>query len=57
MRHCFDLDESMKEGQFSGKTDEVRTKPEELDELLVLSGDALDMEDEDVDLPFDLDSS
>ena len=45
------------EGQFSGTTDEVRTEPEGLAELLVLSGDALDMEDEDVDPSFDLGSS
>ena len=47
----------MMEDQFSGTTDEVRTEPEGLAELLVLSGDALDMEDEDVDPSFDLGSS
>ena len=47
----------MMESQFSGTTDEVRTEPEGLAELLVLSGDALDMEDEDVDASFDLGSS
>ena len=56
MRRCPDLDESMMEGQFCGTTDEVRT-PEGLAELLVLSGDTLDMENKDVDPPFDLDSS
>ena len=45
------------EGQFSGTTDEVRTEPEGLAELLVLSSDSLDMEDEDVDPSFDLGSS
>ena len=57
MRHCSDHDESMMEAQFSGTTNEVRTEPEGLAELLqlVLSGDALDMEDKDVDPSFDLD--
>ena len=42
--------------QFSGTTDEFRTEPEWLAELLVCS-DALGTEDEDVDPSFDLDSN
>ena len=57
MRRCSSQEESIMEGQFSGTTDEVRTEPEGLAELLVMSGDALDMEDEDVDPSFDLGSS
>ena len=57
LRCCSDQDESMIKDQFSGTTDEFRTEPEELAELLVLCGDALDTEDEDVDPSFDLDSS
>ena len=34
-----------------------RTEPKGLAELLVLSGDALNMEDEDIDPSFDLDLS
>ena len=51
MRRCYDQDESMMEGPFSG------TEPEGLFELLVLCADALDMEDEDVYPSFDLHSS
>ena len=57
MRCCSSQEESMMEGQFSGTTDEVRTESEGLVELLVLSGDALDIEDVDVDPSFDLGSS
>ena len=56
LRCCSDQDESMIKDQFSGTTDEFRTEPEGLAELLVC-GDALDSEDEDVDPSFDLDSS
>ena len=56
LRCCSDQDESMIKDQFSGTSDEFRTEPEELAELLVY-GDALDTEDEDVDPSFDLDSS
>ena len=52
MRRCYDHDESMMEGQFSGNNE-----PEGLFELLVLCADALDMEDEDVYPSFDLHSS
>ena len=48
----------MIKGQFSGMTDEFRTEPEGLAELLllVLYGDALDIEDKDIDPSFDFDS-
>ena len=54
---CSGENETMMEGQFSGTTDEVRTEPKGLAELLVLSGDALNMEDENIDPSFDLDLS
>ena len=44
-------------GQFSGTTNEVRTEPEGHAELLELSSDALDIEDDDNDPLFHLGSS
>ena len=40
----------MIESKFSGTTDEDRTESKGLVGLFVLSGDALDTEDEDIDL-------
>ena len=57
MRSCSDHRWDYDGGQFSGTTDEVRTEPKGLAELLVLSGNALNMEDEDIDQSFDLDLS
>ena len=54
MRRCSDQEETIMEGQFS---DKVRTEPEGLAELLMLSGDALNAEDEDIDPSFDLGST